>query len=62
MTALVTPAPTERRITQDIVQRAARGNIRGNIWIVRFVRIVRVTGRFGRAGAMRTDMTPELPG
>jgi hypothetical protein len=41
---------------------ACGGNIRGNIQIVRFVRIVRAPGRYGRSGAIRTDMTPRLPG
>jgi hypothetical protein len=35
------------------------GNIRGNIQIVRYVRIVRESGPFGRSGVIRTDMTPE---
>ena len=40
----------------------SRGNNRGNIQIVRCVRIVRAPGRYGRSGAIWTDMTPELPG
>jgi hypothetical protein len=47
---------------KDAVGAEARGNIRGNIRIVLCVRIVRVPGRYGRSGAIRTNMTPELPG
>jgi hypothetical protein len=63
------PDYARRRLTPKFGQMRAlgslgeaRGNIGGNIQIVRCVHIVREPGRFGRSGALRTDMTPELPG